>query len=102
MQLPVRPRQEDVRQLSSGVVPAQAGTNTPQQSEVAALTITETLVVMGPRLRGDDRRLGLCQGYLSALNSRFRRCEAITLRCRPRAGGDPYAAAKRCGGANDN
>jgi len=24
------------------------------------------------------------------------------LRCRPRAGGDPYAAARRCGRASDN
>src|SRR5882724_1095013 len=26
----------------------------------------------------------------------------MTLRCRPRAGGDPYAAARRCGRAGDN
>jgi hypothetical protein len=26
----------------------------------------------------------------------------MTLRCRPREGGDPYAAAKRCGKAGDN
>src|SRR5262245_11786153 len=33
---------------------AQAGTHTPQQGDVAGLAITEALVVMGPRLRGDD------------------------------------------------
>src|SRR5438477_3499508 len=33
---------------------------------------------------------------------RERRFEAITFRCRPRAGGDPYAAARRCGRASDN
>jgi hypothetical protein len=33
---------------------AQAGTDTPQQGDVAKPAITETLVVMGPRLRGDD------------------------------------------------
>jgi len=26
----------------------------------------------------------------------------MTLRCRPREGGDPYAAAKPCGRAGDN
>jgi len=26
----------------------------------------------------------------------------MTLRCRPRAGGDPYSAARRCGTAGDN
>jgi len=26
----------------------------------------------------------------------------MTLCCRPRAGGDPYAAARRCGRASDN
>ena len=39
------------------VVPAQAGTHTPQQGDVAGPAITETLVVMGPRLRGDDSGL---------------------------------------------
>src|SRR6266545_3625294 len=29
--------------------------HTPQQGDVAGSAITETLVVMGPRLRGDDR-----------------------------------------------
>jgi len=38
----------------SAVVPAQAGTHTPQQRDVAGAAIIETLVVMGPRLRGDD------------------------------------------------
>src|SRR5215510_8282907 len=28
--------------------------------------------------------------------------EAMPLRCRPRAGGDPYAAARRCGRASDD
>jgi hypothetical protein len=32
----------------------QAGTHTPQQTDVAGPAITELLVVMGPRLRGDD------------------------------------------------
>ena len=32
----------------------QAGTHTPQQGDVAGPVITETLVVIGPRLRGDD------------------------------------------------
>src|SRR5262245_38969866 len=36
------------------VVPAQAGTHTPQHRDVAGPAITETMVVMGPRLRGDD------------------------------------------------
>src|SRR5689334_21955343 len=31
---------------------AQAGTHTPQQTDVATSTTTEGLVVMGPRLRG--------------------------------------------------
>jgi len=39
---------------NSGVVPAQAGTHTPQRGEVARPAMTETFVVMGPRLRGDD------------------------------------------------
>jgi hypothetical protein len=43
-----------VKQCLSAVVPAQAGTHTPQQGDVAGPAITETLVVMGPRLRGDD------------------------------------------------
>src|SRR5262249_54021063 len=30
-------------------------------------------------------------------HSRERRCEAMTLHGRPREGGDPYAAARRCG-----
>ena len=36
------------------VVPAKAGTHTLQQGDVAGPAITETLVVMGPRPRGDD------------------------------------------------
>src|SRR5205823_12353612 len=36
---------------------AQAGTHTPQQGDVAGPAITETSVVMGPRLRGDDSGL---------------------------------------------
>src|SRR5690349_17268035 len=44
----------DVRQCRSAVVPAQAGTHTPQQGDVAGPVTTEALVVMGPRLRGDD------------------------------------------------
>src|SRR5947209_6117710 len=36
-----------------------------------------------------------------SVRPRGRRCEAMTLRRRPRAGGDPYAAATRCGGASD-
>src|SRR3954447_2961355 len=55
---------EDVTQPLSTVVPAKAGTHTPQPIDVAALTITETLVVMGPRLRGDD------SGLVSAKRSR--------------------------------
>ena len=54
----VRPREsgdpEDGKQWLSAVVPAQAGTHTPQRGDVAGPAITETLVVMGPRLRGDD------------------------------------------------
>src|SRR5882672_1440619 len=38
----------------------------------------------------------------SACRPRLQRCETMTLRCRPRAGGDPYAAARRCGRASDN
>src|SRR5215471_12635836 len=34
--------------------------------------ITETLVVMGPRLRGDDSGLVCAKKYLSTLDSRFR------------------------------
>ena len=34
--------------------PGQAGTHTPQRGDVAGPAITETFVVMGPRLRGDD------------------------------------------------
>src|SRR5262245_19142442 len=36
------------------------------------------------------------------MGPRLRRCGAMTLRCRPRAGGVPYAAARRCGRASDN
>jgi len=43
-----------MRAAHSVVVPAKAGTHTPQQGGVAGPAITETLVVMGPRLRGDD------------------------------------------------
>ena len=42
---------------SPAVVPAQAGTHTPQQGDVARPAMTETLVAMGPRLRGDDNGL---------------------------------------------
>jgi hypothetical protein len=37
-----------------------------------------------------------------SVSSRERRCEAVTLRCRPRDGGNPYAAVRRCGRASDN
>jgi hypothetical protein len=43
-----------VKQCLTAVVPAQAGTHTPRQSNVAGSAITDILVVMGPRLRGDD------------------------------------------------
>src|SRR5262245_6795235 len=36
------------------------------------------------------------------MGPRLRRCGAMTLRCRPRAGGVPYAAARLCGRASDN
>src|SRR5437660_344802 len=36
------------------------------------------------------------------MGSCLRRCEAMTLLCRPRAGGDPYAAAMSCSTAGDN
>ena len=43
------------RNKLSLVVPAQAGTHTPQQSDVVgADDKPQRLVVMGPRLRGDD------------------------------------------------
>jgi hypothetical protein len=38
----------------AAVVPVQAGTHTPQQGDVAWPAITETFVIMGPRLCGDD------------------------------------------------
>src|SRR5262245_24655458 len=38
----------------------------------------------------------------SAVRPRLQRCEAMPLGCRPRAGGDPYAAARGCGRAGDN
>src|SRR5262245_39801615 len=39
------------------------------------------------------------QSVLATLGPRFRRCEAMTLRCRPRERGDQYAEVKRCGKA---
>jgi len=51
---PWGPGLEDVKRWLSSVVPAQAGTHTPQQGDMARPAITETLVVMGPCLRGDD------------------------------------------------
>src|SRR5215467_15270536 len=39
---------------------------------------------------------------ISACRSREGKCEAMTLRCRPRAGGDPYAAARQCRRASDD
>src|SRR5882724_8468777 len=37
-----------------------------------------------------------------SVRPRERRCEAMTLCCRPRAGGDPYAPARRCDRASDD
>src|SRR5262249_29414492 len=37
-----------------------------------------------------------------SVRPRVRTCKAMTPRCRPRAGGDPYAAARQCGRARDN
>jgi len=44
-----------------------------------------------PRGSGDAVLRPRCRRLLGP---RLRKCEAMTLRCRPRAGGDPYAAAK--------
>src|SRR5262245_9612502 len=41
----------------AAVVPAKAGTHTPQQSDVAALTIPKPWWLWGPRLRGNDNGL---------------------------------------------
>jgi hypothetical protein len=41
--------------MTLAVVPAKAGTRTPQQGDVEGPTTSETLVITGPRLRGDDR-----------------------------------------------
>src|SRR5262249_14154434 len=50
----VVPAKEVVKQWLSAVVPAKAGTHTPQQGDVEGPAVIETLVVMGPRFRGDD------------------------------------------------
>jgi hypothetical protein len=54
---------ENAKGRLSAVVPAQAGTYTLQRVDVALPEITETLVVMGPRLRGDD------SGWVRAKNT---------------------------------
>ena len=47
-----------LRQLPLFVVPAQAGTSNPCLS---ILSIAETFLARGPRLRGDDNGLGVSQ-----------------------------------------
>jgi hypothetical protein len=48
------PTREDVKAMILICRPAQAGTHTPQRGDGAGPGATETLVVMGPRLRADD------------------------------------------------
>src|SRR5262245_24750267 len=43
-----------VNNTLSAVVPAKAGTHTPQRSAMARLMKQHHAVLMGPRLRGDD------------------------------------------------
>src|SRR5262249_9587499 len=53
-----------------------------------------------PRQREPGAKYGA--KYHEGLGTRLRGCETMTLRCRPREGGDPYAAVKPCGTAGDN
>jgi len=66
-----------------------------------AASITGQVLVLDGWFDGGLRALSIEFRAVISVRSRARRCEAMTLPRRPRAGGDPYAAAMSCGTAGD-